>query len=145
MAKPKIKSVLDDQHNSIQELKEMLEESKWEYAQKKCEFTVEDCWEGTTEEEADAITSVIYPNKWAATKAYINQVQSPIQEKAKEAPYVPKMSGDGRLFLRRMIEAIGEDEARRLLAKLNDLIVDKEFSISEYIDNKIVEFSVTRE
>lgn len=59
--------------------------------------------------------------------------------------YIPKISYASRKFLNEMVSGMGEDEARRLLLHLNDVIVDKKFSISEYIDSTIVEFNVTRE
>lgn len=62
-----------------------------------------------------------------------------------EEKYIPRVSCDNRDFLVSVVRALGEDEAKRIINKLNDLIIAKEFSISETIDSKLIEFLVTRE
>jgi DNA-binding MarR family transcriptional regulator len=91
----------------------------------------------------------LYENLWKEKETMLRQTKNtspgPYPEVELPSAYYPKVSTDNREFLHEILSGMGEDEARRLLNHLNNHIIDKTFSISETIDNAIIEFHVTRE
>ena len=142
--------------DSLKEIKELLDTNKLGNS----------VWEINDVDEELFESASAFANKqmnkqkmnWLNNKATMNSkaniissvsaqgVQIPsITTPAPKEVYIPKISRENKMFLSAIFGCMGEDESRRLIEKLADLIVKEEFSISKYIDDKLIEFSVTRE
>jgi hypothetical protein len=97
----------------------------------------------------DSLDVEIYKELYEKKERRLSQTKNTSRDQYPDielpSAYYPKVSTDNREFLHEILSGMGEDEARRLLNHLNNHIIDKTFSISETIDNAIIEFHVTRE